>query len=84
MSETAPCALNVEKLGWRTTLDTATAVEAKYSTTVIGGLIHRYLTQISFGSGVGLYDRGGLGGWSGTFRTGEKVFGTGGCKVAAR
>ena len=56
MPETPQCALNVEKLEWMTTLDTATAVEAKDSTTVIGGLIHRYLTQISFGSGVGLYE----------------------------
>lgn len=45
MPETAQCALNVEKLECMTTLDTTTAVEAKDSTTVIGGLIHRYLTQ---------------------------------------
>ncbi len=53
MPETAQCALNVEKLEWMTTLHTATAVEAKDSTTVISGLIHRYLTQISFGKGSG-------------------------------
>ena len=45
MPETAQCALNVEKLEWMTTLDTATAVEARDSTTVIGSLIRRYLTQ---------------------------------------